>query len=214
MDYSQLDLFHGINSEEIQLICECFGASVHGYSKGEMIVHEGELVKRFGVVLSGRADSFKTDISGRVFTVAIIRGGGYIGAFLAGLAESGRQSPVTVTAAEELTVLFIPFDRLVKPCSRNCESHTKVLSNFIAGVCIKGMLLYERIDCLIQPTIREKIMAYLGKFDSGTNAFEIPFDREGLAEYLNTDRSALSRELSKMKRDGLIDYCRNVFRVL
>ena len=218
MNYSEmerLDLFRGLNSTEISHICNCFGTSIVNYKKNETVVGEGEKLKKFGIVLAGTASSFKIDISGKVFTVAVIKKGGYIGAFLA--SDSEKHSPVTVMATDRLTVLFIPFKRLVQQCGKNCSAgsaHTKVLTNFITGVCEKAMLLFERIDCLIKPTIREKAMAYLVQQSNGQATFDIPFNREQLAEYLNTERSALSRELSNMKKDSLIDYKKNFFEIL
>jgi len=210
MDYSNLDLFQGLTETEIKQVCDCFGVTVSRYDKGEGVVYEGERLSHFMVVLEGIAHSYKTDIHGKQFTVSIIGQGGYIGAFLAG--DPSRSSPVAVIAQSELTVLFIPFDKIIRQCERSCKAHAKVTANFIAGISAKAMLLFERIGCLIKPTIREKVMAYLAQF--GCEQIELPFDREGLAEYLNVERSALSRELSKMKKDSLIDYHKNHFTIL
>ena len=208
--YSDLELFRGLDNTEIKQVCDCFGITVGEYDKGEGVVYQGERLSHFMVVLEGTANSYKTDIHGKWFTVSVINRGGYIGAFLAG--DSSRTSPVAVTAQSKLTVLFVPFDKVVQQCERNCKAHTKVTANFIAGISAKAMLLFERIDCLIKPTIREKVMAYLSQF--GCSQVQVPFDREGLAEYLNVERSALSRELSKMKKDELIDYNKNNFTIL
>ena len=213
-----LELFQGLNDSQIRQLCDCFGAHIADYNEGEIIVGEGEKLKRFAVVLKGQACSFKTDISGKVFTVSVIKEGGYIGAFLVG--DKNKYSPVTVTARDNLTVLFVPFNSLVRQCEKSCLAHSMVLSNFITGISAKAMLLFERIDCLIKPTIREKVMAYLiqcrdcGDGGRAQPEITIPFNREQLAEYLNVERSALSRELSKMKRDALIDYNKNIFTIL
>jgi CRP-like cAMP-binding protein len=211
-EMEKLNLFKGLNSTEIRHFCECFGASVRHFKKGKAVVHEGDTVKQFGVVIGGEAKSYKSDISGKRFTVSVIKEGGYIGALLAGMTQA--PSPVTVEATDRLSVLFVPFNKLILQCDRNCRCHTKILNNFIGGISEKAMFLYERIDCLIKPTVREKIFMFLGRYTKTGESFEIEFDREGLADYLNVDRSALSRELSRMKREGIIDYNRNVFRVL
>ena len=217
-EMERLELFRGLTATEIRKVCDCLGAYTRHFNKNETVVSEGETLKQFGVVLGGRARSFKTDVSGKVFTVSVIDEGGYIGVLLAGGAGSvlERSSPVTVTAQDRLSVLFIPLNQLVRQCSKSCSFHAAVLNNFIAGISEKAMLLYERIDCLIKITVREKVMAYLTETAkrAGSSSFEIDFNREGLAEYLNTERSALSRELSKMKKDGLIDYHKNIFKIL
>lgn len=211
----QFGIFNEMTVTEIKQVCECFEAKVHDYDEGEIVVGEGEALNQFGVVLDGQAHSFKTDISGKVFTVSIIDRGGYIGAFLAGVPD--RLSPVTVTATDRLTVLFMPFNQIVEQCSKGCPAHIKVTANFIAGVSEKAMHLFERIDCLLKSTTREKIMAYLAQaqqMSGGHSSFDIPFDRAGLAEYLNAERSSLSRELSKMRKEGLIDFYKNSFKIL
>ena len=77
-------------------------------------------------------------------------------------------------------------------------------------------MLHERIDCLLRPTIREKIRTYLWRVsrDQQKRTVPIPMNRNAMAEYLNVERSALSRELSYMKRDGIIDYHKNMFRLI
>jgi CRP-like cAMP-binding protein len=213
-EMTRLGLFKGMNAGDIRKICECFGAYTREFKKGETVICEGDAVKSFGVVVGGSARSYKTDINGSIFTVALIGEGGYIGILLAGLAAEYKHSPVTVEATDRLTVLFVPFRRLIKQCGENCSHHNKIMNNFICGVSAKAMLLYERIDCLIQPTTREKVLAFLLQQSPAGESFEIGFDRERLAEYLNVDRSALSRELSRMKKDGVIEYNRSRFTVL
>ena len=219
MFYNQLDrlsLFKELTNGEAQRVCECLGANPRQFKKGETVISEGGRVKQFGIVLGGRAESFKSDPSGRRFTVAVINEGGYIGILLAGLADSQRRSPVTVIATDRLTVLFVPFDKLVRPCSNACKAHTKVLSNFIEAVSDKALFLFQRMDCLVKPNIRQKVLTYLHQaaLEQQSNTVELEFDREGLGDYLNVERSALSRELSNMKKDGWIDYYRNVFKLL
>ncbi|MCL2036279.1 MAG: Crp/Fnr family transcriptional regulator [Oscillospiraceae bacterium] len=220
MNYShsglgRLALFAGMNSDEIKQLCDCFDLRTADYRKGEIIVSEGEAVKRFAVVLAGNARSFKTDVSGKVFTVSVIEEGGYIGILLAG---QDKLSPVTVEATDRLTVLSLPFEKVTRQCRQSCAGHSKLLNNFICGISQKAIHLYERIDCLIKPSMREKILAYMAqqpRLSQTKNAYQVilSFDREKFAEYLNADRSALSRELSAMKKEGIIDYHRNVFKI-
>jgi CRP-like cAMP-binding protein len=213
-NFGRFDLFKGMDIEEIRHTCECFGAVVRDYAKGQTVVREGEKVEQFGVVVGGEARTYKTNASGKVFTVSVVRGGGYIGVMLAGLSDTDKCSPVTVEASDRLTVLWFPFGKLTRPCSNGCKHHSKVLNNFIGGVSAKAMLLYERIDCLIKANVREKVLTFLYARAKAGVTFEIEFDRERLAEYLNVERSALSRELSKMKKDGIIDFHKNCFKII
>ena len=126
-----------------------------------------------------------------------------------------KESPVSVQAQDEASVLMIPYDRVLAPCEKACPKHDRLLRNYISIVAEKGLILHERINCLLKPTVREKILAYLLRVshEQKSSSFQIPLNRNAMSEYLNIERSALSRELSSMKRDGLIDYHRNNFRL-
>jgi len=119
-----------------------------------------------------------------------------------------------------VSALLIPINSLLNPCEKQCTSHDKLIRNLLNSVSEKFFELYNRIFCITQSTMRDKIMYFLENaskaFASGRRGFifSIPYDRAALAEYLNVERSALSRELSAMKRDGLIDYHKNNFRLL
>ena len=110
----------------------------------------------------------------------------------------------------------IPFERVLARCEKACPRHDRLLRNYISIVAKKGLVLHERIDCLLRPTIREKILTYLQCIarEQQKRTFTIPMNRNSMAEYLNVERSALSRELSYMKRDGIIDYHKNTFRLI
>lgn len=210
----QTRLFSGIPREDIKCILECVGARREEFAKGQTILHQGDAITEIGIVLSGQGRSVMQGASGKTFIVAVLSRGSFIGLFLAAGRE--RRSPVLVQALEPLSAVFIPFDPLVTRCARTCPRHDILLRNCFACISEKAMGLYERIDCLIRPSVRERVMAYLTRLseESGSRVFMTPLDRSAMAEYINVDRSALSRELSRMKNDGLIDYYKNSFKLL
>lgn len=210
----QMQLFCGIDEEDILGLLDCLGARCVEYAKGDYMIEEGALVYDFGVVLAGHGRSMKWDSSGRIITISLLEQGSEIGVMLAAGVE--HKSPVTVEALEDVSVLMISFERVLSRCERACAGHERLLRNFIQIVAGKGLVLHERIDCLLQPSIREKIMTFLVRAaqDQRNRTFSIPMNRNAMAEYLNVERSALSRELSHMKRDGVIDYHKNSFRLL
>lgn len=216
-DYEELarmELFSGIEPDELAGLLLCVGARRAEYKKDEFVFEEGDHVSDFGIVLSGHGRSVKWDASGKIFIVTMLEKGGVIGVLLA--ARRNRESSVFVQAADDMAVLMIPFDKLIARCERACSKHEVLLRNYIAAVADKGLMLHERINCLLRPTVREKVMLYLRQAsqERRSRIFDIPLNRNAMAEYLNVERSALSRELSAMKRDGLIDYHRNSFRLL
>ncbi|MEA5058475.1 hypothetical protein SDC9_116826 [bioreactor metagenome] len=204
-------LFQGIPKGDLALMLSCLSATRREFPRSATIVEEGDLVPNIAILLSGTARSLKTDSAGKQVIVTLIKPGGYIGILLA--ASHGRASPVTVQALENLAVLFIPMQNILTRC--DCPHHTKLLSNLLDAVAEKALLLHDRNDCLIRPTIRDKVLTFLLEFahKAGSHSFTIPMGRDAMAGYLDVDRSALSRELSWMKRDGLIDYKRNWFNL-
>jgi CRP-like cAMP-binding protein len=212
-DLRQTKLFLGIEPHEIEGLLDCLCTKRVDYAKGDYIIEEGSKVYDFGIILSGHGRAIKWDPSGRLIIITLLKKGSEIGVILA--ASLDHRSPVTVQAQDDVSVLQIPFERVLTRCEKACPCHDKLLRNYINIVAEKGLVLHERIDCLLRPTVREKILAYLLRVshEQQKSIFTIPMNRNAMAEYLNVERSALSRELSNMKRDGLIDYHKNSFRL-
>ncbi|MBP1906993.1 CRP-like cAMP-binding protein [Paenibacillus turicensis] len=210
----QSRLFSGISPNDIPQMLECLSATWKEYEKDEMVVREGDLVDDVGIILKGSAQSTKLSITGKKIIVSLHYPGGYTAVLTA--ASRGRRCPMSVQAIEPLEVLFIPIKSILSPCTNLCKSHEQLLGNLFDSIAERALELHDRNDCLIMPTIRDKVLTYLTRAmgETGKETFIIPFDREAMAEYLDVDRSALSRELAWMKRDGLIDFHRSKFKLL
>jgi len=211
-------LFDGIVYDEQKSMLDCLNARVREFAKGECLLREHEVVDRLGIILTGSVEASKLDMSGKRLVISRHGRGQAFGDVLS--IRSERLSPVTVTALENVTALMIPVIRLLNPCQKHCISHERLIRNLLNSISEKYFELHDRMFCITRPTIRERIMCFLEDASGGAasshcdSVFDIPFDREAMAEYLNVERSALSRELSEMKRDGLIDYHKNNFRLL
>lgn len=205
-------LFRGIARGDIGTILSHLSAATREYEKGETILWEGESVSDVGILLSGSARSVKTNVTGKLVIVTLLEPGSYIGLLLA--ASRDRKSPVSVQALGKISALFIPIRNILT--RSDCPHYTLILGNLLDGIAEKALVLHDRNDCLIKPTIRDKVLTFLTRESrrAGSSSFTIPMGREAMAEYLDADRSALSRELSWMKRDGLIDYEKNRFELL
>jgi CRP-like cAMP-binding protein len=210
----QTDLFAGIAPNDLEALLGCIHARRREYEKNQMVLREGDKISEIGIVLSGRGRSIKEDLSGKTVIVTLLEKGSLIGVLLAASRE--RQSPVSVQALEHLTVLFIPIENVLQRCAKVCPRHDRLLRNVLDGIAEKALVLHDRNDCLIKPTVREKVLTYLTREAKAqkSHTLTIPFDRNAMAEYLNVDRSALSRELSQMRKAGLIDFYKNNFRLL
>ncbi|NQX47729.1 Crp/Fnr family transcriptional regulator [Paenibacillus tritici] len=206
-------LFSGISPNDIPQMLECLSATRKEYAKDEMVVREGDVVDDVGIILQGSAQSTKLSVTGKKIIVSLHDPGGYTAVLTA--ASRGRRCPMSVQAIEPLEVLFIPIQSILSRCTKWCMAHQQLLGNLFDSIAERALELHDRNDCLIMPTIRDKVLTYLTRVmrEAGTETFTIPFDREAMAEYLDVDRSALSRELAWMKRDGLIDFYRNEFKL-
>lgn len=204
-------LFAGIETEPLRVLISELGASVRTYGKGETLVYFGRPSRQVGIVLSGELEAYRPAPKGSRIPITRVEPGGVFGDVLGG---SSLTSPVTVVAACPCEVLMLPYERLLK--ADGSPYRQRVLQNLVRTISDKYFALSHRIELLILTPLRAKVCAYLlGEAErAGSTTFTIPFSRMQLAEYLNCDRSALSRELSLMQRDGLLDTYRSSFKLL
>lgn len=209
----KVSLFKGISDKDILMMISCFGACAKGYSEGEIIISEGEKNKNIGIVLKGSINAYKQLADGARIKIATINAQGIFGDVLS---TSTRKSPITVEVREESRIMLIPCDKILDPCGKWHDAHNTLLKNLINTISDKYFLLNDRIDILIKKTLRAKIAAYILKeaAKAQSRIFISSFDRNELSEYLNCDRAALSRELSNMKKEGIIQVYKSSFKIL
>ena len=124
------------------------------------------------------------------------------------------KSPVDVIAENECEVLFLPFEKVVTPCSKLCSYHLQLIKNVMKMISKRNSLLNDKIDIIGQKTTRDKILALLETYRNGQKVFSIPYSREEMAKFLCVDRSAMSRELCRMRDEGILKFSKNHFEIL
>ena len=206
-------LFEGISPEERGAMLGCIGYHLASYARGEILHLEGEHLKHVGIVLSGSVDMVKEDFWGN--RTLLVRAGPnelFGETFACG---EDSLSVVTFLASEDARVLFLSFVRVMHSCTMACRFHHQLIENMVRIIAGKNRDLMRKVEVVSKRSIREKLLSYLSIQAQlrGSRYFEIPMGRVELAEYLCVDRSALTRELVKMKEDGLIDYDRNWFKI-
>lgn len=217
MDYiflSKTNLFRGTSAEEIKSMLHCLNAEKKSFLKNEVIYHAGNTVTSLGMVLSGSAFIENDDLWGNKSVLDLILPGQVFGETYASL--PGEPLMFHVVASEATEVLFLNVNRLIKVCPNSCEHHSKLIQNLLCIFAQKNLNLTRRSLHTAPKSIRSRLLSYLSAqaIRQGRRDFVIPFNRQQLADYLNVDRSALSNELSKMQRDGLIQVEKNHFRLL
>ncbi len=213
-DLSDLPIFKEMTETDIISALQCVGAFMKEYKKGEFLLLEEDRVPCVGCVLKGNVQMIREDIWGNKTVLLTIGKKELFGESFA----CGNQmiASVSFVAKDTAKVLFLPFDRVMHSCSHACAHHQSLIVNMVSLIAEKNASLISKIDIMSKKTLREKIGTYLMQQAGIHNSvyFTISLGRVQLAEYLNADRSALTRELNHMKEEGLIDFDRNTFRIL
>ncbi len=207
-------LFKGIDASHVSALLGCLEARTCSFAKGEYVYRHGDVGVDMGIVIAGGVRIENVDARGATTVLSRVGAGQVFAGAYACLPEEPLR--VDVVAADDADVLFLGVARLTRLCSNACPHHQAVVANLLAEVARKNLLLSQRALHVSPKTIRGKVLAYLSSeaARAASPSFEIPFNRQELANYLGVDRSALSAELSKMQRDGLIRTKRNFFELL
>lgn len=207
-------LFDGITPEDRMAMFGCIGFHFGTFKKGDIIAFEDEKIRHIGILLSGSVDMVKEDLWGNKTMLVRVRKDELFGETFA--CGSNNLSMVTFVVSEDAQILFMPFDRVMHNCTMACAFHHRLTENMVTLIANKNRDLIRKVEVVSKRTIREKLLAYLSiqAQNQKSRYLELPLGRVELAEYLCVDRSALTRELVKMKEEGLIDYDRNCFRIL
>lgn len=204
-------LFQGLDSRQIQQVLTATGYTERKYSAGDIIMHQGDRVHHIGIVTAGSATGKKYTANGEEIIVQVLTENRIFGDVLSG--AEGFASPVTVQAQTDCSVLFINYEKLLY--STLPQTH-RILQNMIRNISLKYFAQNKRMEILMMKSVRSKVTAFLDwqRAAKNSRSFSIDMDRQLMADYLGVERSALSRELSRMKADGLIDYHKNSFAIL
>lgn len=206
-------LFRDIQPDEAKEMLHCLGAEHKKFVKNERIFRGGDIISELGLVLTGSILIQNDDFWGNTTMLDHVMPGQI---FAETYACTGEALMVDVVAAENTEVLFLNVGRVLRTCPQACMHHSKLIRNLLFLSTRKNLNLSRKIFHTSSKSIRGRLLSYLS-FQSthcGSRSFTIPFNRQQLADYLNVDRSALSNELSKMQKDGLLRVERNRFELL
>ena len=209
----QITLFRGMDDAEIAAALSALAAKENSYEKDEAILYAGTVSERMGLVLDGSVTIESNDVWGNRTILSHIETGGTFAETYALL--EGEPMLVDVIANERSRILFLRIGSLNRLQRDLSPWRVKLIGNLLRVSAQKNLHLSGRSFHTAPKSIRGRVMAYLNSvsLQKHRTAFDIPFDRQQLADYLNVERSALSRELSKMRQDGLIIVRRNQFEI-
>lgn len=204
-------VFFGISEEELKEMLECFNARIKTYDEGEMIIRQGDMITNIYLVLEGTVNIEKDSYWGRRIIVSQLGVNDNIA--LAFVASKNVESSIDAVAASKAKLLLLSYQKCTSMCQNVCTKHKLLINNLFEILSKENIELIQKIENISQKSIRDKLLTYLSNEAkrNKSNIFEIPFNRQDLADYLNIDRSAMSFELSKMQKDGLIKVEKNKF---
>lgn len=208
----QIDLFENVSNNEVLELLKCIGIKTKVFRNNAFILKAGSKIDYLAVILGGNAVMSKTDSFGKQTIIEKLRMNDIFGHNIVccGL----DKSPVDVVAENECEVLFLPFEKVVTPCEKLCPYHLQLIKNVMKMISKRNSLLNDKIDIIGQKTTRDKILALLETYRNGQKVFSIPYSREEMAKFLCVDRSAMSRELCRMRDEGILKFSKNHFEIL
>jgi len=207
-------LFTGIDDTQLESLLGCLDAKYCSYNKDEFIFRMDEKAEFVGVVLAGAANIIQEDFWGNRSILGRVSPGELFGEAFS-CAESNRLH-VSAVATEPSVVMQINYRRIITVCPASCVFHTKLIINMLRVLANKNIMLIRKIEHISRRTTKEKLLSFLSDqaLLKSSSEIVIPYNRQELADFLCVERSALSRELGEMKREGLLDYDKNRFVLL
>lgn len=206
-------LFQGMEEEQLNAMLECISARIVKYSKDEFIALAGDDFKEIGLILAGEAMIVKEDAAGNRVIISMLKPGDLFGEMAA---FSGKSKwPSSVIAQQSCTVIFISPRAIVGQCEKLCVSHQLLITNMLSIISQKASILNRKVEYLSIRSIRGKIVYYLLEQykHKGKKTFTLPLNRNQLADFLNVPRPSLSREMCRMRDEGLIDFHRSAVKI-
>lgn len=206
-------LFSGVDPADLQGLLSCLDARRLSFKKGELLMRRGERTEFLGLLQSGTVHIIREDFWGNRSIVGLAEAGD---TFAESYALAGEPLEVSVLANSDGEALLLRAERVVSGCQQVCSFHSRLSRNLLAMMAVKNLNLTAKMRHMARKTTREKLMSYLSAqaLRAGSAEFDIPLDRQQLADYLAVERSAMSATLSRLRDEGALDFHKNHFHLL
>lgn len=217
MEYQEImkesPLFAGIEKKDLSSMLNCLSAQEKHYAKEDYILHVGDHISSIGLVIRGKVLIIKEDFWGNRAIIGDAEPGDLFGEAYA--CVQGSSLTINAVADEDTTIYLMDVGKILTTCPNGCVFHTRLIRNLLSVLAGKNLMLTQKMEHMVQKTTREKLLSYLSaqSIKKGNADFDIPFNRQQLADYLSVDRSAMSNELCKMRDEGLLTFERSHFHL-
>lgn len=211
---SNIELFDTIKKDELNSMLLCLRPNIKTYNKNDHVANEGDYFQGIGIVVDGEVIVTKQNSAGNRVFISNIEKGNIFGEVMA--FSNTDTWGATVIATKKSTILFLVPDKIIGNCPKMCLSHKILIQNMLKIFAKKALHLNQKVEYLALKNIRMKISTYLLEQYKNKEklSFVIPIKRNDLADFLSVPRPSLSRELSKMKKEGIIDFHKSSFTIL
>ncbi len=213
-DLKKTEIFSFMTEFEYRAMMYCFKTRFQNFSKGDVIISQGDNMCELVLIVKGGATVQNVGSLGDISILTRMKRGDVYGLESAFANENLYKD--SLIATEKTLVMFMDKHRVITPCENKCRRHEIVTKHVMMMVAESSIELLNKISHMSKRTIREKLMSYFTYLaqKSGSNYFEIPFNKTELANYLSVDRSAMSTELKHMAEDGIIDFDKRQFHLI
>lgn len=207
------NLFENINENDIENMIGCLGIREKRYTKGSYIYHLGDRISTLNMVAEGEVHIVKEDYWGNQSILTEIGIGELFGETYACLNNIPLQ--INVVAVKNCTIIELDISKVINTCSNSCQFHSKLIQNLLFVLASKNLMLTNKLEAMSQRSIRDKVMTYLSQQSrkNDSSEFDIPFNRQQLADYIAVDRSALSKEICRLRDEGILEFNKNHFEL-
>ncbi len=207
-------IFKNIEENEVDLLLKCINNYRKTFKKGEIILREGEKTEYMGIVITGSVVVERADLWGNNTVLGVISPGGIFAETYSILNDEPLM--INVYANEKSEILFLRTNEIFKTCEKSCNFHDQLILNLIRIASFKNLNLSRKILHTGPKTIRGKLLSFFSEWVKKENSlsFSVPYNRQQLADYLSVDRSAMSNELSKMQKEGILEFKKNKFKII
>jgi CRP-like cAMP-binding protein len=211
ISYNEVELFKNIDESELEQLLMCIRSFKQDFRRGETIFMDTDHIQYVGIVLSGSVHMIKTDIWGKKSIFAFFMPGELFGESFA--VQGDTTSAVNFEAAEDTKVLFLSASNIIHSCPNACSFHAQIATNLFRLLGFKNQKFINKLEILSKGSTRDKLLAYISQLaqEQHSRYVNSPLSRSALAEYLSVNRSAMIRELSRMRNDGIIDFDKDTF---
>lgn len=202
----QFRLFSGIKLEELNALLKCQEAHIKKFHRKENILMAGDEPEEVRIIVEGMVEMFQEEgFENQYHLYAYLEPGEFFGECKS---KATQRSIFTYRAVTDCVILVMDWDKIMNICTTACRFHKLLIRNMLDISMEKNIMLIEKMDIISRKTIRERVMAYFYQLSviQESGQLRIPFNRTELANYLCVNRSALTRELMKMKEEGLIEF--------